>query len=75
MGLNPAEYAKPYFTIDGIRISDSGGQVIHREYRSKANARMAFRSDYVKGPAESADFPDDDDDWDELDVAPIDYGW
>lgn len=31
MGIKP----DPYFTIDGIRISDSGGNIIHREYRHR----------------------------------------
>lgn len=36
MGLKVSDYERPYFTIDGIRMSDSGGNVIHREYRKSS---------------------------------------
>lgn len=34
MGLKVSDYERPYFSIDGIRMVDNGGTVIHREYRN-----------------------------------------
>jgi hypothetical protein len=28
-----AQDGKPYFTIDGVQLSDDGGEVVYREYR------------------------------------------
>jgi hypothetical protein len=54
--LKSADHLRPYFRIDGRVISDSGGNVVARIYRAKANGRIqadhrggAFQTSSIDG--------------------------